>query len=69
MGMLEVAIPKKYRSKFTAAVAAQRSLAELYRREKPPTDREVTAKTNAVYVKMNALPLTLQVLAKRKAKQ
>lgn len=68
MGFLEATIPPRYRQKFTRAVAAQRALDELYRREKPPPDSVITSKTNACYRAMNALPLTLQVLARKRAK-
>jgi len=67
MALFEAAIPKKHRAKFVRAVAARRALNELYRREKPPTDAQIHAKTRADYVAMNALPLLYQGLAAKRA--
>jgi len=67
MSLFEAVIPKKHRAKFVRAVAARRALKELYRRDKPPTDAQITSKTNADYKAMSALPLTLQALAAKRA--
>ena len=69
MGLFEAAIPKQHRAKFVRAVAARCALNELYARERPPTDAQITAKTNANYKAMNALPLHLQALVAGRARK
>lgn len=60
MGFVEAAVPKQYRSKFTRAVATQRVMNE---KGKSAT----IAQANAHYKAMNALPLWLQAVARKRA--
>lgn len=60
-------IPAKYRTKFVRAVDAQRRFNRLYG-GKTPTDAQIERATSALYKAMSALPVALQVIAKRRAK-
>jgi hypothetical protein len=60
MGLFEAAVPKKYRAKFTRAVAAKRVLNKNGK-------KTTIAQANAYYKAINALPLPLQVLANKRA--
>lgn len=60
MGFVEAAVPKKYRTKFTRAVAAQRVMNE-------KGSKATIAQANTYYKAMNALPLWLQPIAKKRA--
>lgn len=64
MALFERTIPKEYRTKFTAAVAARRVVNAKMAAGKTPTSAEL----NRDYRAMNALPLMYQVVAVKRAK-
>ncbi len=67
MGLVEAAVPSKYRAKFAKAVDARRKLNMLHNRPKPPTATQIAAVTSADYKAMNSLPLHLQALVVARA--